>query len=79
MACGVFLIEDHDVPLVKTTLLFRGGLRSSRPDKVCEGSVPALCCLFSLFRGPGRAIRVSADISAEMLPRIPPTEDTICI
>ncbi|CAL5221100.1 g3232 [Coccomyxa viridis] len=30
----VFLVEDHDVPLVKTTLLFRGGLRTSRPDKV---------------------------------------------
>lgn len=29
----VFLVEDHDVPLVKTTLLFRGGLRTSPPDK----------------------------------------------
>ena len=30
----VFLVEDHDVPLVKTSLLFRGGLRTSPPDKV---------------------------------------------
>lgn len=29
----VFLVEDHDVPLVKTTLLFRGGLRTSPPIK----------------------------------------------
>ena len=30
----VFLVEDHDVPLVKASLLFRGGLRTSPPDKV---------------------------------------------
>jgi len=30
----VFLVQDPDVPLVKGTLLFRGGLRASPPDKV---------------------------------------------
>ena len=30
----VFLVEDHDVPLVKASLLFRGGMRNSPPDKV---------------------------------------------
>ena len=32
----VFLVEDHDVPLVKASLLFRGGLRTSPPDKVMQ-------------------------------------------
>lgn len=30
----VFLVQDHDVPLVKATLLFPGGLRASDPAKV---------------------------------------------
>ncbi len=29
----VFLLEDHEVPLVKATLLMRGGARASPPDK----------------------------------------------
>ncbi len=33
----VFLVQDPDVPLVKGTLLFRGGLRASTPDKVGQG------------------------------------------
>ena len=41
----VFLVEDHDVPLVKTTLLFRGGLRTSRPDKVHFCSHPSVALL----------------------------------
>ena len=41
----VFLVEDHDVPLVKTTLLFRGGLRTSRPDKVPICSHPGILLL----------------------------------
>ncbi|CAK0782146.1 hypothetical protein CVIRNUC_005584 [Coccomyxa viridis] len=35
----VFLVEDHDVPLVKASLLFRGGLRTSPPDKVGVASI----------------------------------------
>lgn len=30
----VFLVQDRDVPLVKATLLFPGGLRASGADKV---------------------------------------------
>lgn len=30
----VFLLEDHEVPLVKATLLMKGGARASPPDKV---------------------------------------------
>lgn len=39
----VFLVEDHDVPLVKASLLFRGGLRTSPPDKVMR---PMMCLLY---------------------------------
>ena len=35
----VYLLEDHEVPLVKATLLMKGGARSSPADKV-----PALSC-----------------------------------
>ena len=38
----VFLVEDHDVPLVKASLLFRGGLRTSPPDKVMR----LMWCIF---------------------------------
>ena len=31
----VFLIEDHEVPLVKVTLAVRGGQRASPSNKVC--------------------------------------------
>ena len=30
----VFLLEDHEVPLVKATLLIKGGARASPADKV---------------------------------------------
>lgn len=30
----VFLLEDHEVPLVKGTLLMKGGARASPPNKV---------------------------------------------
>ncbi|BDA43216.1 Uncharacterized zinc protease-like protein y4wB [Coccomyxa sp. Obi] len=37
----VFLVQDPDVPLVKGTLLFRGGLRASPADKVGIASISA--------------------------------------
>ena len=36
----VYLLEDHDVPLVKASLLFRGGMRTSPPDKVSRAPRP---------------------------------------
>lgn len=30
----VFLMEDHEVPLVRGTLIMRGGQYASPPDKV---------------------------------------------
>lgn len=33
----VFLIEDHEVPLLKGTLLMRGGQRASPTEKVRRG------------------------------------------
>ena len=35
----VFLVQDPDVPLVKGTLRFRGGLRASPAEKVGQGCV----------------------------------------
>lgn len=37
----VFLLEDHEVPLVKATLLMRGGARASPPDKVGLATISA--------------------------------------
>ena len=41
----VFLVEDHDIPLVKASLLFRGGLRTSPSDKVTR----LIMCMLHLF------------------------------
>lgn len=30
----LFLVEDHEVPIVRASLLMRGGMRASPPDKV---------------------------------------------
>lgn len=38
----VFLLEDHEVPLVKGTLLMKGGARASPPDKVWTVRFPLL-------------------------------------
>ncbi len=41
----VFLLEDHEVPLVKATLLMRGGARASPPDKASTPlTAAALVC-----------------------------------
>lgn len=37
----VFLLEDHEVPLVKATLLMKGGARASPPDKVLLSANPS--------------------------------------
>lgn len=34
----VFLIEDHEVPLVKGTMLIRGGAQADPPNKVSDQS-----------------------------------------
>ena len=34
----VFLAEDHELPLVRGTLLMRGGQRAAPADKVGEGA-----------------------------------------
>ncbi len=44
----VYLLEDHDVPLVKASLLFRGGMRTSPPDKVAR----VLQTLQDVLQGP---------------------------
>ena len=36
----VFLLEDHEVPLVKGTLLMKGGARASPPNKVTKVLIP---------------------------------------
>ena len=33
----IFMMEDHEVPLVKASLVMRGGMRASPPDKVLSG------------------------------------------
>ena len=33
----IFMVEDHEVPLVKASLVMRGGMRASPPDKVLCG------------------------------------------
>ena len=43
----VFLLEDHEVPLVKATLLMKGGARASPPDKVRKtAGLHASICVF---------------------------------
>ena len=51
----VYLLEDHEVPLVKGTLLMKGGARASPPDKVSSPPhvhVSPQCRQLPLFRAP---------------------------
>ena len=44
----IFMMEDHEVPLVKASLVMRGGMRASPPDKVLSGPWCIYLCIVSL-------------------------------
>ncbi len=41
----IFMLEDHEIPVVHGSLLMRGGQRASPSDKVC-------CPIFAALRMP---------------------------
>ena len=43
----IFMMEDHEVPLVKASLVMRGGMRASPPDKVLSGPCYVCSCVVS--------------------------------
>lgn len=44
----IFMMEDHEVPLVKASLVMRGGMRASPADKVLSGPWCVYSCVVSL-------------------------------
>lgn len=57
----VFLLEDHEVPLVSGTLVMRGGQRASPPDRVGLASIAA-----SVQRAGGSAQHPGAELDAAL-------------
>ena len=57
----VYLVEDHEVPAVRGSLLMRGGMRASPPDKVRLPVLGVPAALHAECGAPSAGRRVQAE------------------